>query len=79
MVDVALRRVREAHRGEQRLVVGFSPRLVYLTVTDAPPVETCLAVPEDSRTGPVPDFLDIATATLRSTTLRSATPVRHSS
>ncbi|MHA7960310.1 LysR family transcriptional regulator [Streptomyces sp. L500] len=42
------------------------PGLVYLTVTDAPPVETCLAVPESGRTGPVPDFLDIATETLRS-------------
>lgn len=41
------------------------PDLVYLTVTDALPVETCLAVPENSRTAPVPDFLDIATATLR--------------
>ncbi|MCC3774381.1 LysR family transcriptional regulator [Streptomyces sp. UNOB3_S3] len=41
------------------------PDLVYLTVTDALPVETCLAVPESNRTGPVADFLDIATATLR--------------
>ncbi|MER0478660.1 LysR family transcriptional regulator [Streptomyces sp. Edi2] len=41
------------------------PDLVYLPVTDAPPVETCLAVPEDNCAGPVPDFLNIATATLR--------------
>ncbi|MEV5122027.1 LysR family transcriptional regulator [Streptomyces decoyicus] len=41
------------------------PDLVYLPVTDALPVETCLAVPESSCTGPVPDFLEIATATLR--------------
>ncbi|MFI6768111.1 LysR family transcriptional regulator [Streptomyces sp. NPDC050355] len=41
------------------------PDLVYLTVTDALPVETCLVVPEGSRPGPVRDFLDIATATLR--------------
>ncbi|MFI1200325.1 hypothetical protein ACH4VR_12860 [Streptomyces sp. NPDC020883] len=41
------------------------PDLVYLTVTDALPVETCLAVPESNCTGPVADFLDIATATLR--------------
>ncbi|WP_328388654.1 LysR family transcriptional regulator [Streptomyces sp. NBC_00400] len=41
------------------------PDLVYLPVTDAPPVETCLAAPEDNCAGPVPDFLDIATATLR--------------
>ncbi|MGX1758081.1 LysR family transcriptional regulator [Streptomyces lydicus] len=41
------------------------PDLVYLPVTDAPPVETCLAVPGDNCAGPVTDFLDIATATLR--------------
>ncbi|MFI0813711.1 LysR family transcriptional regulator [Streptomyces echinatus] len=41
------------------------PGLVYRAVSDAPPVETCLAVPEDGCTGPVPDFLDIATAVLR--------------
>ncbi|MFH8404114.1 LysR family transcriptional regulator [Streptomyces sp. NPDC018019] len=41
------------------------PDLVYLTVTDAPPVGTCLAAPEDNRAGPVRDFLDIATAILR--------------
>ncbi|MFK0258228.1 LysR family transcriptional regulator [Streptomyces sp. NPDC090445] len=41
------------------------PDLVYLAVTDALPVETCLAVPEGSCAGPVTDFLDIATATLR--------------
>ncbi|MEV4443332.1 LysR family transcriptional regulator [Streptomyces sp. NPDC049577] len=41
------------------------PDLVYLTVTDALPVETCLAVPENNRVGPAPDFLDIATAALR--------------
>ncbi|MCZ1010958.1 LysR family transcriptional regulator [Streptomyces lydicus] len=41
------------------------PDLVYLPVTDAPPVETCLAVPADNCVGPVTDFLDIATATLR--------------
>ncbi|MFG2142918.1 LysR family transcriptional regulator [Streptomyces sp. NPDC048696] len=41
------------------------PDLVYLKVTDYPPVETCLAVLESNCTGPVADFLDIATATLR--------------
>ncbi|WP_171167895.1 LysR family transcriptional regulator [Streptomyces sp. I05A-00742] len=41
------------------------PDLVYLSVTDALPVETCLAVPENNCSGPVGDFLDIATATLR--------------
>ncbi|SEF09097.1 DNA-binding transcriptional regulator, LysR family [Streptomyces sp. 2112.3] len=41
------------------------PDLVYLPVTDAPPVETCLAMPEGSCAGPAADFLDIATATLR--------------
>ncbi|MFJ9417252.1 LysR family transcriptional regulator [Streptomyces sp. NPDC101227] len=41
------------------------PDLVYLTVTDAPPVETCLAVPEINCTGLAQDFLTIATATLR--------------
>ncbi|MFB7666019.1 LysR family transcriptional regulator [Kitasatospora sp. NPDC056138] len=41
------------------------PDLVHLPVTDAPPVGTCLAVPENGCAGPVPDFLDIATATLR--------------
>ncbi|MEU9043834.1 MULTISPECIES: LysR substrate-binding domain-containing protein [unclassified Kitasatospora] len=41
------------------------PDLVYLPVTDSLPVETCLAVPEGGGTGPVPDFLAIATATLR--------------
>ncbi|MBT2384906.1 LysR family transcriptional regulator [Streptomyces sp. ISL-11] len=41
------------------------PDLVYLTVTDAPPVETCLAVPESNCPGPAQDFLDIATTTLR--------------
>ncbi|MFD7665016.1 LysR family transcriptional regulator [Streptomyces sp. NPDC059788] len=40
------------------------PDLVYLPVTDALPVETCLAVPESACAGPVLDFLDIATATL---------------
>ncbi|MEU8547642.1 LysR family transcriptional regulator [Streptomyces roseoverticillatus] len=41
------------------------PDLVYLTVTDALPVETCLALPESSCAGPAADFLDVATATLR--------------
>ncbi|MFF1478952.1 LysR family transcriptional regulator [Streptomyces sp. NPDC058301] len=41
------------------------PDLVFLTVTDALPVETCLAVPESNCSGPVADFLDIATTTLR--------------
>ncbi|MFF4219256.1 LysR family transcriptional regulator [Streptomyces nondiastaticus] len=41
------------------------PDLVYRTVADALPVETCLAVPESSCPGLAPDFLDIATATLR--------------
>lgn len=41
------------------------PDLVYLSVTDALPVETCLAAPESSAAGPVQDFLDIATTTLR--------------
>ncbi|KUJ64908.1 transcriptional regulator [Streptomyces albus subsp. albus] len=50
------------------------PDLVYLTVTDALPVETCLAVPESSCTGPAPDFLDIATATLRQHTASDPSP-----
>ncbi|WP_188273422.1 LysR family transcriptional regulator [Streptomyces sp. CBMA152] len=41
------------------------PDLVYLTVTDGLPVETCLAVPETNCSGPAADFLDIATAVLR--------------
>lgn len=41
------------------------PDLVYLPVTDALPVETCLAVPEGDSSGPASAFLDIATATLR--------------
>ncbi|MFI6445648.1 LysR family transcriptional regulator [Kitasatospora sp. NPDC050543] len=41
------------------------PDLVHVTVSDAPPVETCLAVPVNGCAGPVPDFLDIATVTLR--------------
>ncbi|MEJ8654506.1 LysR family transcriptional regulator [Streptomyces sp. MS1.AVA.3] len=41
------------------------PDLVYLPVTGALPVETCLAAPESSCAGPVRDFLDIATTTLR--------------
>lgn len=49
------------------------PDLVYLTVTDAPPVETCLAVPESNCADPVTDFLNIATATLRG---RSGEPER---
>lgn len=43
------------------------PDLVFLTVADALPVETCLAVSESNYTGPVRDFLDIATAILRQT------------
>lgn len=49
------------------------PDLVYLTVTDALPVETCLAVPESNFTGPVRHFVDIATAILRQ---RSGDPER---
>ncbi|MFK8906666.1 LysR family transcriptional regulator [Streptomyces sp. YS-3] len=41
------------------------PDLVYLPVTDAVPVPTCLAVPESDRSHPVADFLDIATTALR--------------
>ncbi|ATL70403.1 LysR family transcriptional regulator [Nocardia terpenica] len=41
------------------------PDLVYLPVTDAPVVETCLAVAADRHEKPVRDFLEIATATLR--------------
>ncbi|MGW1378460.1 hypothetical protein ACWD6P_29905 [Streptomyces sp. NPDC002446] len=41
------------------------PDLVYLTVADALPVETCLAAPASSCAGSVVDLLDIATATLR--------------
>ncbi|MVO88585.1 LysR family transcriptional regulator [Streptomyces sp. p1417] len=39
--------------------------LVHLPVTDALPVETCLAVPENACAGPVRDFLDVAASTLR--------------
>ncbi|MGP9022968.1 LysR family substrate-binding domain-containing protein [Streptomyces sp. BR1] len=41
------------------------PELVYLTVTDGLPVETCLTVLESSCADPAADFLDIATAVLR--------------
>lgn len=41
------------------------PDLVYVPVTDALPVETCLAVPENDRADAVRDFLEIAGATLR--------------
>ncbi|MFI9273130.1 LysR family transcriptional regulator [Kitasatospora sp. NPDC052896] len=41
------------------------PDLRYLPVTDSPPVETCLAVPEGDCTDPVPEFLTVATAALR--------------
>ncbi|MER6304010.1 LysR family transcriptional regulator [Kitasatospora sp. NPDC001539] len=42
------------------------PDLAYLPVTDSPPVETCLAVPEGAdRAGVVRDFLEVAVATLR--------------
>ncbi|RSO10241.1 LysR family transcriptional regulator [Streptomyces sp. WAC 06783] len=41
------------------------PDLVYLPVTDALPVGTCLAAPEGNCTGLVRDFLDLATAILR--------------
>ncbi|MFI9310710.1 LysR family transcriptional regulator [Streptomyces triculaminicus] len=50
------------------------PDLVYLTVADALPVATCLAVPESSCTGPASDFLDIATATLHRRTGGSERP-----
>ncbi|MBZ4319862.1 LysR family transcriptional regulator [Streptomyces huiliensis] len=48
-------------------VAGWYPRpdVVYLPVTDALPVETCLAAPEADGAGPVPAFLDIATEVLR--------------
>ncbi|MFE6866702.1 LysR family transcriptional regulator [Kitasatospora sp. NPDC057692] len=41
------------------------PDLVYLPVTDFPPVATCLAAPEGHGPGPVADFLATATAVLR--------------
>ncbi|WP_369373194.1 LysR family transcriptional regulator [Streptomyces sp. cg36] len=42
------------------------PDLVYLTVTDAPPVETCLAVPRPSPADDlVPAFLSVAAQVLR--------------
>ncbi|MFC5663891.1 LysR family transcriptional regulator [Kitasatospora misakiensis] len=40
------------------------PDLVYLPVTDFPPVGTCLAAPESHGPGPVADFLEIAAAVL---------------
>lgn len=40
------------------------PDVVYLAVTDAVPVPTCLAVREGDRPYPVADFVDIATAEL---------------
>ncbi|MFE1250316.1 LysR family transcriptional regulator [Streptomyces sp. NPDC058735] len=43
------------------------PDLVHLPVTDAPGIETCLAVLADRREKPLRDFLEIATATLRTT------------
>ncbi|MFE1768743.1 LysR family transcriptional regulator [Streptomyces angustmyceticus] len=49
-----------------RVMTSYTrPDLVHLPITDALPVETCLAVPESNCAGPVLDFLDIATATLR--------------
>ncbi|CAM5592047.1 MULTISPECIES: LysR family transcriptional regulator [Streptomyces] len=44
------------------------PDLVHIPVTDAPSVETCLAVLADRRGKVLSDFLEIATATLRATT-----------
>jgi DNA-binding transcriptional LysR family regulator len=41
------------------------PELVFLPVADHPPVETCLAVPEDDRTGCADHFVEIATDVLR--------------
>ncbi|WP_131735889.1 LysR family transcriptional regulator [Actinomadura roseirufa] len=46
------------------------PDLVYLPLTDAEPVETCLVVVEDRRDKALLDFLQIATTTLR----RTSTP-----
>ncbi|MGG2460927.1 LysR family transcriptional regulator [Streptomyces sp. RGM 3693] len=43
------------------------PDLVHLPVTDAPGIETCLAVAADRREKLLHDFLEIATATLRHT------------
>ncbi|MFI9724519.1 LysR family transcriptional regulator [Streptomyces sp. NPDC052396] len=43
------------------------PDLVHLPVTDAPGIETCLAVVADRREKLLRDFLEIATATLRRT------------
>ncbi|MFH9351973.1 LysR family transcriptional regulator [Kitasatospora sp. NPDC017646] len=49
------------------------PDLVYLPVTDFPPVETCLAVPEDGEgLGPVREFLELAVPALRSAAQRRA-------
>ncbi|OKI02690.1 transcriptional regulator [Streptomyces sp. CB02923] len=41
------------------------PDLVYLPVTDALPVKTCLAAPENNCAGPALDFLETAAAILR--------------
>ncbi|MCK8681050.1 LysR family transcriptional regulator [Streptomyces lichenis] len=41
------------------------PDLVYLPVTDLPPVPNRLAAPQDEATGLVADFLDLATEVLR--------------
>lgn len=41
------------------------PDLVHVPVTDAPPVETCLAVPEGGCEGPVAEFVEVATTVLR--------------
>jgi DNA-binding transcriptional LysR family regulator len=43
------------------------PDLVHLPVTDAPGIETCLAILADRREKLLRDFLEIATATLRTT------------
>jgi DNA-binding transcriptional LysR family regulator len=43
------------------------PDLAHLPVTDAPGIETCLAVAADRREKLLRDFLEIATATLRHT------------
>ncbi|MFI6995934.1 LysR family transcriptional regulator [Nocardia sp. NPDC050175] len=43
------------------------PDLIHLPVTDAPPIERCLAVAADRRESLLRDFLEIATSTLRDT------------
>ncbi|MFI9503860.1 LysR family transcriptional regulator [Nocardia sp. NPDC052566] len=82
MLDTPARRTSSLEEKFERIAAGHGivlvplsvahsyarPDLVHLPVTDAPGVETCLAVVADRREKLLRDFLDIATATLRQAT-----------